>query len=291
MNYITFYYYTKMTSEISQKAYEKQYGQLCKAAKSTDPTVLLEHILSKPVKETTKANNLNSIISLVKAGKLPEDGVEELRKARDELHIQIKKNVEADNAGKYRSKVDSVRSNHLNSMLSKLFVHRFDDTQSAEDWLLFSLMWPHPLRNDLQEITLCKNFKSRGKSNCIYIPKKASATGQLLINEHKTTSRGGDPIVKPLDSFQTQIAKQLFADGRTYLFQNKNGQSLSSSGFTNRLSKLTEKWLGIPISSTALRKIFLSNRYSSIKTQMREDAKLMGHSTGMQSSHYIDNKE
>ena len=280
-----------MTSATSKLAYEKQYNQICNAAGSSDPAKLLEFILAKPVKNTTKANNLNSIISLAKAGEITDKGLEPLKEARDKLQLEIKKSVEQDNTGKYRSKVDRVKEHHLNSMLSKLFIARLDDVQSAEDWLLFSLIWPYPLRNDLQEIVLCRNAKEKSKSNCIYLPKKSGSTATLYINEHKTTSRNGEPIVKPLDVHQTEIVKKLFSDGRTYLFNGKNGKSLTTSGFTNRLSRLTEKWLGIPITSTALRKIYLTDRYKGIKEQMKEDAKKMGQSVAVQQSHYVDNKE
>lgn len=282
-----------MSSQVSRYTYLKQYSNLTKSADSKEPDNLLKYIQNKDVKTSTKANNLNAIISLMKDGIIEDKGIDKLREQRDEYQKEIKEQLKGDNLGKYRDRVDRIHMEHLDSMLSKLFIHHKDDLESAEDWLLFSLMWPHPLRNDLQEISLCTNYRNRGKSNCIYLPKNINRTAELRINEHKTTSRGGDPIVRELSPDQAAIAKHLFADGRQFLFQGRDGKSLSSSAFTHRLANLTKKWLGIPLTSTALRKIFLTGKYRDIKNmihkQQQIDAKKMGQSVHVQNSNYIDN--
>jgi integrase len=277
-------------SELTSQAYRQQYNNLKRSANSQDPSLLLQFILNKEAKVSTKTNNLNSIISLMKAGEIDSKGIEELREARDKLQEEVKRAVAKDNLGKYRAKVANIHIEDLDRLLELLYIHRNDDTASKEDYLLFSLMWPQPLRNDLQDITLCSNYKNRSQTNCLYLPKDKSKNGELRINEHKTTSRGGEPIVRPLNKFQTTSARELFADGRTYLFQTRSGQPLSSSGMSNKINALTNKWLKVPLTSTALRKIYYSGKYRKLMNEMRDDAKQLGHSIEVAQSHYLDNK-
>jgi len=192
--------------------------------------------------------------------------------------------------GKYREKMERVHIEDIDQLLSRLKVRRNDSGDSLEDYVLLSLMWPAPLRNDLQEISLCSNYRNRGEKNCIYLPKNVQKSAELRINEHKTTSRGGKPIVKSLDKDQTEAIRKLFSDGRQYLFTNNQGQALTSSAFSNKLSKLFKDAIGIPLTSTALRKIYLSGKYRGIRDQMKSDSAKMGHSAKTQQDYYIDNR-
>jgi hypothetical protein len=205
------------------------------------------------------------------------------------MQAAIRSAVSEDNQGKYREKIDKVHIEDIDSLLSRLKLDRDKSESNLEDYVLLSLMWPAPSRNDLQEIVLCNNYRNRGKTNCIYLPKKAGETGELRISFHKTTSRGGKPIIRKLDADTTDAVRKLFSDGRTYLFGTKNGSPLSSSGFSHKLSNLFDSYLSVKLSSTALRKIYLSGKYRGIKQQMKRDSKLMGHSEKIQASHYIDN--
>lgn len=280
-----------MTSQTTKDAYIKQYNTLCNAIGSDEPLKLLKYIQTRNTSVRTKTNNLNSIIGLMKSGDIPKSHENELKKARDQYQLEIRQLVAKDNLGKYRTKVESVTIEHLDKMLESLYRHRGDDIQSAENYLLFSLMWPLPMRNDLMEITKCSNIKNKINGNCIYLPKSKNRLAELHINDHKTSTRGGHPIVKTLNSDQTQIARELFADGRTYLFPSNNGRPLSSSGLSNRLGALTKHYLGTPITATALRKIHWTHTYSDLKNQMNKDAKQMGQSSNVGISHYLGELE
>jgi len=276
-------------AKISKATYLQSYLSMVKRAGTEDALELMNHILNKDGKDTTKANNLNTIIALAKSGDINSD-VTELKSKRDELQKSIRKNSEDDNMGKYREKMERVHIEDIDQLLSRLTVRRNDSSDSLEDYVLLSLMWPAPLRNDLQEISLCTNYRNRGKENCIYLPKNQQKQAELRINEHKTTSRGGKPIVKILNPEQTEAIRKLFSDGRQYLFSNSQGQAMSSASFSNKLSKLFKDALGVPLTSTAMRKIYLSGKYRGIRQRMKADSLRMGHSVKTQQSHYIDNK-
>ena len=276
-------------AKISKATYIQSYLSMVKNAGTEDPIDLMNYILNKDAKDTTKANNLNTIIALAKSGDIVAH-VTDLKSKRDELQKSIRKNSLDDNMGKYREKLERVHIEDIDQLLSRLTVRRNDSSDSLEDYVLLSLMWPAPLRNDLQEISLCTNYRNRGKENCIYLPKNQQKQAELRINEHKTTSRGGKPIVKILNDEQTEAIRKLFSDGRQYLFSNSQGQAMSSASFSNKLSKLFKDALGVPLTSTAMRKIYLTGKYRGIRQKMKSDSLRMGHSMKTQQASYIDNR-
>jgi hypothetical protein len=57
---------------------------------------------------------------------------------------------------------------------------------------------------------------------------------------------------------------------------------------TNSITKLLNRTFGKKISSSALRHIFLSDKYKDVAKDMKEDAEAMAHSVGQQKE-YIKN--
>lgn len=277
-----------MPTQQSLEYYEKTYKKLVRdSGEMASNEEILAHIVNKDVKTTTKCNMLNAVIALAKLGKTYDADVETMKQQRDEYQKTINKGVKSDKLGKYREKIESTSMEQINSLLEKLGENRHESTEAMEDFLMLWFMIP-PLRNDLQEISLCRNYKARGKSNCIYIPKDKSKLAELRINEHKTTTRGGKPIVKKIPNDIREDIENLFSDGRPFLFSTKNGKAYTSSGFSKLFSDMMKRYLDIALSSTALRKLYLSSKYSGIREEMRRDSEMMGHSQNVQQSHYID---
>ncbi|NVM20103.1 MAG: hypothetical protein HWN80_20560, partial [Candidatus Lokiarchaeota archaeon] len=57
------------------------------------------------------------------------------------------------------------------------------------------------------------------------------------------------------------------------------------------LLKYSEKYLGKKISTTLLRKIYLSSKYSKVKEDMEKDAKMMGNSIATQQAVYVKKEQ
>ena len=273
----------------SAEQYLKTYISLIKKSDANNPHELLHYINNLGIKDRTKHNYLNSIVSLYKHNPdLIEGDITEIKKERDRLQRVINKAVKEDNITERQRKVmDSVNWADIERLGDKLYDARDESDMAREDYVLLALMNP-PLRNDLQEVRISHN-RTDCRDNCILLPKNGQVV--LYIRDHKTTSRGGKPIIRKLDSKIGAEVRKLAEDGRTHLFVDRTGAPFSSSAFTHKFNKLFQKHLGVPISSTILRKLYLTDKYSDVKkraSEMNRDAEQMGHSVATQQANYVD---
>jgi integrase len=279
-----------MVKSNSAELYLKSYIALIKKANTDDPQQLLNYIASQDLKDRTKHNYLNAIVSLHKHNpSLVKGDVAIIKKERDRLQREINKAVKADNiTDKQRAVMDKIDWADIEALLEKLKKQKDDSKEALEDYILLALMNP-PLRNDLQEVRV-SHSRQDCKDNCILVPKAKGQT-TLYIRDHKTTSRGGKPIIRKLDEGLARDVKELVADGRSHLFVDRKGQPFTSSAFTHKLNKLFLKHLQQPISSTLLRKLYLTSKYGDVKKRMnamKADADQMGHSVQTQQTNYVD---
>ena len=164
------------------------------------------------------------------------------------------------------------------------------------DLQLFVILKVHqiyPFRNDLVTVKVMneKDYKFMKIKPNVYLYNK----GRLILNEHKTSSaKEGMPndliFSKPINTLLRVLIRQ---QGNTsinivdnYLLIKKNGSPFSKVEYSNLLIAFFKKKLNKSISTTILRKIYLS-KYSIVKKEMIADAKMMGHSLAVQSSVYI----
>lgn len=76
-------------------------------------------------------------------------------------------------------------------------------------------------------------------------------------------------------------------NGMGILFKTSTGKPLTRIELSKVLLKYSKKYMGKSISSTLLRKIYLSSKYSDVKDEMEKDSKVMGHSVATQQSVYV----
>lgn len=282
-----------MPQSNSQHTYVRNWLQMIKEAGSEDTKKILQHILNKNVKLNTKANLLNAIISVARHQPHLVKNLDDFTIERDKIQKLIKLERDNDNQNeKQRSISDSVKWSDIENVLETLKANKDNSKRDLEDYILLALMIP-PLRNDLQEIKICKNKKELTKLNCIFLNGN---TAVLRINHHKTTSRGGKPIIKEIDEELTDDIRTLISDGRTHLFVNKNGEPFKQSNFTQKIEKLFEKHLHHKIGVTMLRKLYHTantaedmEKLEELQEKIDKKAKQMGHSIGVIKSNYIDN--
>jgi len=71
------------------------------------------------------------------------------------------------------------------------------------------------------------------------------------------------------------------------LFKSSTGKPLSRNSLSQLLLKTSKKYMGKSISTTMLRKIYLSSKYANMKEELEKDNKVMGHSKEVAMDTYI----
>ena len=75
------------------------------------------------------------------------------------------------------------------------------------------------------------------------------------------------------------------------LFTSTTGKPLTRNALSQLLIKTTKKYMDKSISTTLLRKIVLSDKFSDAKKEMEDMSKITGHSTETMSKVYVKDKD
>ena len=148
------------------------------------------------------------------------------------------------------------------------------------------------LRNDLVTVKYMKRSEYKkidGKKPIAFLWDKS----EIILNEHKTSHALGTnafTVSKPIGTLLRTLIKQQISAGfendDNYLLIKRNGKPYSKVEFSNLLIDFFKKKLKKNISTTILRKIYLS-KYTTVKKEQEDDAKMMMHSTQTQQNIYI----
>jgi len=280
-----------MPALTSQRHYITTYKVLIKRTGSENINDIYNYIKNAPVKDTTKVSYLNAIISLKKLDdRLVKGNINVLKDYRDSLSFDIDDRRNENNTNERQSKaIQNITLDDLNKFVIKLNANKNDTKKNREKYILVHLMVKYPLRNDLQEIQITHNKQDLDDiENYLYIPSNKNNNAILSIKKFKTAgSNNINDIVIDLDNNITNDIRELLKDGRKYLFVDNKGNPLTSNAFTHRLNAIFKKEFNMPISSTIIRKIYLTNKYAPILKEMEQDSKIMGHSLDMQRRIYI----
>lgn len=293
MQYIFFVQYIifNMVSQTSINQYIKTYNALVRNVGSHDIDKIFKFILDSNVKNNTKTSYLNSIISLKKHdNNLVGGDLSKIIELRDKLNVEIENDRAKNNITSKQSHVmETVTINDLHDFVNTLNANKYSSSKNLEDYILIALMVKYPLRNDLQDILIITNKKEcKGcLVNYLYVPPKGEAI--LRLSQYKTAKTNGDITINVDADLSSDIRKLLKIDGRKFLFVDKHGNPLTSSNFTHRLNRIFTNQFGLPISSTLIRKIYLTGKYKNVLEDMRDDAHIMGHSMATQQASYIKN--
>ena len=109
----------------------------------------------------------------------------------------------------------------------------------------------------------------------------------MILNQFKTSSKYGELKIDIPKDLEKLLRLYIRINGLGILFKSSTGKELSRNALTQLLLKTTKSRIGKAISTTMLRKIYLSSKYAAVKDEMSQDAAVMGHSVGVQSNVYI----
>ena len=164
------------------------------------------------------------------------------------------------------------------------------EMQLLQAYTLFNIYSRMPMRNDVAGMTAINQaaYKKlsedeKKENNYLVVPSK----GQLyfVLNQYKTSKKYKELDLPIEDKNLRKILRYyLKMNGMGVLFKTSTGKPLTRTELSKVLIKFSKKYMDKSVSSTILRKSYLSSKYGNIKDEMKKDSKILGHdvaTTGM----------
>jgi integrase len=264
-----------------------------------------DYILEKlnKYKDNTKRGFLISIVSVL--GCCPEDKkLVKIKNAYYSLMVDKSKEIKGKETTELtdEQKKNWVSWDEILETFKKLEeeVNKFKDSKIISDKnytlllgysILACYIFNSPRRNkDYQNMNIVKKNSDKLNKDINYY---VYDDNKFIFNKYKTEKTYGkqeipvsDELKKVLDiyiKFHPVLKGKVKNLTNTPLFVYQDGTELSS---INSITRILNKVLGNKkMGSSALRHIFLSNKYKDVNNAMKEDAQLMAHSTPQQQAY------
>ena len=259
---------------------------------------------------TSQRNHLNAIIVLLSALNTNEKYdklLEEYGKIRDELNDKYseeqKSGVISEKQSKNFTTIEEVYKmiDKMGEELKPIKKKTKDQMISREKALLqvytlFNIYSRMPMRNDvagmeaIQKRTYNKLSEEEKKEKNYLVVEKSNLF--FVLNKYKTAKKY-EELKLPIEDKQLRKLLRYYIkiNGLGVLFKSSTGNPLTRNALTQLLIKTSKKYMGKSISTTLLRKIYLSSKYGDMKKELEKDNKVMGHSTGVALDTYVKDKE
>jgi len=255
---------------------------------------------------TTLRNYLNSIIVSLQVTEYPDELIKEYQSIRDEFNDKyIKENSTGVISAKQEQNFASM--DEINNVIKemkeeidskKLFRKDITPKEKAlvQMYIMINILTQYPFRNDLAGMKFIKkkdfnnlSMEDKKKNNYLLQDKNDF---YFILNEYKTQAKYGEKKIKvEKNNLPSLLRKYIPLLDNEYLFTSSTGKPFSRNAITQILSKTFEKYLGKKISTTLLRKIYMSSKYQGTKEEMEKDAEIMGHSKDVGQLVYTKKKE
>ena len=260
-----------------------------------------EKIVTKieKLKNNTKRSVLISIVSVL--GCCPDD--KKLVKLRKQYYdLMIEKNNEIKESATDEA-TDDQKKNWISwEDVKKKFeelkeeVKKFKGEKILSDsnwttllgYMVLALYVHNPPRRnkDYQLMNIVKKYNDKYDNDVNYLSYDEN---KFIFNNYKTSKKYGRQILdinvelkECIDfylKYHPKVKGKITKTLNTPFLVSHTGNPLVQ---TNSMTKLLNKVFGKKISSSALRHIFLTDKYKGVVDEMKEDALMMGHSTGQQ---------
>ena len=167
------------------------------------------------------------------------------------------------------------------------------EMQLLQAYTLFNIYSRMPMRNDVAGMIAINQaaYKKlsedeKKENNYLVVPSK----GQIyfVLNKYKTAKKYQElnlPIED--DNLRKILRFYLKMNEMGILFKTSTGKPLTRTELSKTLLKYSQKYLDKSISTTLLRKIYLSSKYGDMKKELEKDNKVMGHSKAMALDTYV----
>ena len=167
------------------------------------------------------------------------------------------------------------------------------EMQLLQAYTLFNIYSRMPMRNDVAGMSAINQaaYKKlsedeKKENNYLVVPSK----GQIyfVLNQYKTSKKYKEldlPIEDP--NLRKILRYYLKMNGMGVLFKTSTGKPLTRTELSKVLLKYSKKYMDKSISTTLLRKIYLSSKYGNMKEELEKDNKVMGHSKAVALDTYV----
>jgi hypothetical protein len=263
-----------------------------------------EKIITKieKLKNNTKRSVLISIVSVL--GCCPDD--KKLVKLRKQYYdLMIEKNNEIKESATDEATEDQKKNWISWDDVKKKFeelkeeVEKFKNEKILSDsnyttllgYMVLALYVHNPPRRnkDYQLMNIVKKYNDKYDNDINYLSYDEN---KFIFNNYKTSKKYGRQILDINDElkecvdfylkFHPKVKGKITKTLNTSFLVSHTGSPLVQ---TNSMTKLLNKVFGKKISSSALRHIFLTDKYKDVVDEMKDDADKMGHSTGEQKNY------
>ena len=166
------------------------------------------------------------------------------------------------------------------------------DTALLQAFILFNIYARLPMRNDVAGMEAIGkrdynklSAEDKKETNYLVVDKNNMF---FVLNKYKTSKKYEELKIDIPADLKKVLRYYIKVNGMGVLFTSSNGKPLTRNGLTQLLTRYSQKYMdGKKISTTILRKVYLSSKYSDVKDEMAKDAKMMGNSVGVQQSVYV----
>lgn len=169
------------------------------------------------------------------------------------------------------------------------------DKSLLQSYILFNIYTRLPMRNDLAGMEAINkraynklSEEDKKEKNYLVVNKNKMF---MVLNNYKTSAKYKELDIDIPKDLEKLLRLYIRINGMGVLFKSSTGKPLSRNALSQLLLKETKKRMGKSISTTMLRKIYLSSKYGKVKEEMEKDAKVMGHSKEMAQSVYIKKEQ
>jgi hypothetical protein len=261
---------------------------------------------------TTSRNYYNSIIVLLMAlnhDEAHDDLIKKYVTVRDSLN---EKYAEEQSSGKISEKQSKnfVELNEIQKMIKTMENEikkekikkkeklTKNDIELLNGYTIFSFLIRLPTRNDVAGMQLIgktqyNKLSDKDKEDTNYLVREKSKMF-VVLNEYKTKSKYGEKkidVPKDLEKILRMYLKLTKKNNGDIIFANFKGESISRNGISQLLIKTSKHYLDKSISTTMMRKIILSDKFSEVNGEKQEMAHITGHDVSVMDSVYVKQKD
>ena len=264
----------------------------------------------KDLSDNTIRNYLNAILiylMAINSDKKYDDEIKIYTDLRDELNKKYEDN-QASGTISEKQKANFVDISEIYKMIETMGkeikdrkIKKKEDLTSKDKQLLmiyiiFNIYVRLPMRNDVAGMEAISKRRynklseeEKKEKNFLVVEKSKM---NMILNKYKTSKKYEENKIDIPKDLEKLLRLYIRINGMGTLFKSSTGTPLSRNALSQLLIKTTKKYMdGKSISTTMLRKIYLSSKYSDVKEEMEKDAKVMGHSVETGQKYYVKKKE